>query len=54
MVNKTLNAVGTTLVLTGVVFMGTSKFLESTKSSIRISRLDKAVTKLEKELAEYE
>jgi len=54
MVNKTLNAVGTTLVLTGVAFMGASKFLGSAKSSFAIAKLDRTVAKLEKELAEYE
>lgn len=49
--NKALNAFGTTLVLTGVVFMGTAKFLESTKNYIEIAKLDRTVEKLEKELS---
>ena len=54
MVNKTLNAVGTTLVVAGVAFMSTSRVLGAARNNFKIAKLDKTVAKLEKELAEYE
>jgi len=54
MISKNLNSVGATMILAGVVFMGTSKLLSSAKSHIEIAKLDREVAKLEKELASYD